>query len=126
MIRVFVNDALILSSAEESVVLWKKAKGDRSPDVASAVWNLAAIMKAMNNPERTIQAFEMVRQIRREAFGDQHPLTAQVQLELARQYAASGQTEEPCALAKASIAALKSCFGTDDPAVREAMQLANP
>jgi tetratricopeptide (TPR) repeat protein len=113
----------------ESLSLWNEAErchesaleisrselGDRHPDTALSMNNLAELYRSMGQYERALPLFESALEIRRSELGDRHPSTATTLNNLAGLYRSMGQYERALPLFESALEIWRSELGDRHP-----------
>jgi hypothetical protein len=70
-----------LAKTKEALVLYRQAHGDKHNDVANALYNVATVLKNMEQTAEAIPFYEEAIQIRTKLFGEDHPDVALLEME---------------------------------------------
>ena len=119
----------------ESLSLWNEAErcyesaleisrselGDRHPDTATSLNNLAGLYRSMGQYERALLLLESALEIRRSELGDRHPSTAMSLNNLAGLYESMGQYERALPLYESALEISRSELGDRHPSTATSM-----
>jgi tetratricopeptide (TPR) repeat protein len=89
--------------------------GDRHPETATSLNNLAVLYKSMGQYERALPLYESALEIRRSELGDRHPSTAGSLNNLAELYQSMGQYERALPLYESALEINRSKLGDRHP-----------
>ncbi len=89
--------------------------GDRHPDTASSLNNLAALYESMGEYDRALPLYEASLEIRKSELGDRHPDTASSLNNLAELYRLMGEYDRALPLYEAALEIRKSELGDRHP-----------
>jgi hypothetical protein len=71
-----------LAKTKEALVLYRQAHGDKHNDVSNSLYNVATVLKNMEQTAEAIPFYEEAIKIRTKLFGEDHPDVALLEMEL--------------------------------------------
>jgi tetratricopeptide (TPR) repeat protein len=101
--------------------LWQELLGDRHPDVASSINNLALLYKSQGRYEEAEPLYQQALVLRQELLGDHHPNVAESLSNLAGLYLSQGKYEEAEPLYKQPISLMQELLGDRHPDVAQSL-----
>jgi len=101
--------------AEQALAIRRELFGERHPDTAQSLNNVAGYLNTLGNPKRALELAEQALAIRRELFGERHPNTATSLHNVAGYLLDRGKTQQAYDHAQAAYAILKQIFGPGHP-----------
>eukprot|EP01137_Pigoraptor_chileana_P029109 Opistho-2@13877 len=106
---------------EKELEISESEKGDRHPDVANALNNLAGIHSSNGQHERALPLYERALGIYENIYSEDHPDIASTLNNLAALYDEAGQYEDALPLYERSLAIYEKRFGKEHPDVATAL-----
>ena len=100
---------------ESSLEISRSELGDRHPDTANSLNNLASLYELMGQYERALPLYESALEICRSELGDRHPDTASSLNNLALLYESMGQYERALPLLESALEICRSKLGDRHP-----------
>ncbi|GBG27915.1 Kinesin light chain 1 [Hondaea fermentalgiana] len=109
------NEAL--TNFEEALSIRKEILGDRHPDVATTLNNIASVYDSQGRYEEALANFEEAQSIRRESLGDRHPDVGGTLNNIAAVYSSQSRYEEALAYYEEDLSISKESLGDRHPDV---------
>jgi tetratricopeptide (TPR) repeat protein len=101
--------------ARTALAVLKEVLGERHPDYATSLNNLAMLYQAMGDSEKARPLCEQALKLRKEALGERHPHYAQSLNDLASLYWAMGDSEKARLLFEQALKLYKEVLGERHP-----------
>jgi tetratricopeptide (TPR) repeat protein len=110
-----------LELAEKVLAIRRELFGERHPDVATSLNNVASYTDALGDPKKALELAEKALAIRRELFGERHPHVATSLNNVASYTGALGDPKKALELAEKALAIQRELFGERHPHVANSL-----
>ncbi|GBG28446.1 Kinesin light chain 3 [Hondaea fermentalgiana] len=106
-----------LAYYKEALSIYKESLGDRHPNVASTLHNIAGVYYNQGRYEEALAYYEEALSIRKESLGDRHPDVASTLNNIASVYDSQGRYEEALAYYEEALSIVRESLGVRHPYV---------